>query len=779
MPLIPHAARTPRRARRLGLVSLAAMAAALAVAPAALAQEAPPADGSDATVEEITVYGERRATNLQETPIAITAVTSEQLEAQTVRNVGDIVDEIPNVARTSGPTGGQDAFFFIRGIGQVDSNPAGDPGVGVYIDDVYLGRIQGASLETLDIAQIEVLRGPQGTLFGRNTIGGAINVITEDPSTEFGGKARFVVGSRDRFEGLFSVDIPTSDRLRSRLSGFYRTQNGWGENAFNGDTYGDVDVWGARLKTVLDLTDTLELTFSADITRSDGSPAQTILAGVNLNAGAVQFPIPGTNPPVFVGTSPLGVLFPLDLAQYISTDPYVSFASIPPINELESEGFSLHADWDLGAVRLKSITAYREVSQFVYNDFDGSPYSFYDNFFDTEQRQFSQEFQLSGEGMDGRLNWLAGVYYFDEHADHNNAICMGTNDGSPPGLSIQPFTGQCLRNNQRFSLDVSSWAVFGNVNFDLTDRLTINAGLRYTDETKEQDYNFFIDNTAGVFSFFGFPPFSFPTIVASVEDSWSSFTPKVGLDFKASEDLFLYASYARGFKSGGFDGRPIPGSPIQSYDPEEIDTFEVGFKSDLWDRRLRLNGAVFFSKYTDIQLLVVDPGSGFFVLTNAGDSDIWGAELELTARPTEQLLIQASVGWMHDEYSELAPGAAFAGIDLDDSLPLTPEFTASLAVQYTVPTPIGELALRGDYSFRSEVAFGAPNEPLEIGDDLGLLNLRATLDLNDQVSVSLFGLNVTDETYIANAQDVRGALGVAFQQIGAPAEWGAEVRLKF
>jgi len=749
------------RARRLDFTSLAVLAGALAVAPAAFAQ------GAVQSLEEVVVTAERTETRLQQTAIAVTAVTAGELEARSVSNVKTVVKTIPNVAITAGPTGGNDGFYFIRGIGQVDSNPAADPGVGTYIDDVYLGRIQGSAIDALDIAQIEVLRGPQGTLFGRNTIGGAVSIITADPKSEFGGYLRGILGSRERVDVAGAVDIPLSDSFAVKVSGNFRKQEGWGKSVYNSNTYGDIDNRGARLKAVWTPNDNFSLKFSADITRGDGSGSLTVLRGFNPLAGRPA------------GTTPLGVPLPADLFADTSPDQFRTFQSNPEINEMDASGQSLTATWDLGFATLKSITAHRQVSQYVFNDFDATGYNLYDSFFDTDQDQISQELQLTGKAFEDRTSWLLGVYGYNEEIDHVNAICLGTNNGVPPGRVSTRFSNQCLRNNQKFHLEINSWAVFGNLKHAFTDRLSVSLGVRYTEEEKDQQYRFFLDNTAGVFSFFGLPRGIIPSITADVSDSWSKFTPKIGVDYKWSDTVFLYANYGKGFKSGGFDGRPTPGSPIRSYAPEEIDTYEVGVKTDWFDRRLRLNVAAFYSEYTDIQLLVVDAASGFFVLTNAGDSNIKGVEVELTALPIENLRVQASAGFMSNEYQRLSPGAAASGIGLSDKLPVTPDFTGSLSAAYTIPTSLGELVLRGDYNYRSKVSYGAPNQPLEIQKGFGLLDLRATLALSEGLDLAVFGTNVTDEFYYQNAQDVRGALGVAFAGPAAPREWGVEAKFKF
>ncbi|MFN3388279.1 MAG: TonB-dependent receptor [Allosphingosinicella sp.] len=776
----------------LRLIGGSAMAmAALWLGAPARAQEAAPNAGDPAPEAEapaaaeegrnpdIIVTATRREERLQDVPVAVTAFGEEAIQALSAETVGELASFAPNLSRTSGPTGGNDAFFFIRGIGQVDSNPAADPGVGVYVDGVYFGRLQGSSIDTDDIARVEVLRGPQGTLFGRNTIGGAISITTKDPGRDFGTQGRVTYGSRDRIDAYAAADLPVSEQFRLRISGATRNQDGWGKNVYTGETFGDVENLSGRVRALWEPDPDVRLALTADAVRGRGSSAHTILVGFNPAAG----PIPGT--------TPLGVPFP-PLLQDTSPDIDVSFASIEPRNDLDSWGLSGDLGWTLGEnVGLRLIVAYRELDQFVTNDFDGTGFKTFDNFFDTGTNQLSGELQLSGEALAGRLEWLLGFYGFRERIDHNNAICLGANLGGP--FAFARNQGGCLQNNQRFGLDVDSWALFAHTTIALSDEFGLILGGRYTNEEKEQRFDFFLDNRAGVFSFFGIPPIILPTLSPSnpaltipttYKGSWSRFTPKLGFEWEPQEDLLVYGSWSRGFKSGGFNGRPSPNptggfNQILPYDPETLDAWELGFKSDLADNRLRLNAAAFYSIYDGIQLLVLDPTTGFFNTQNAGKNEIWGFEVEATARPVDPLTIYANIGYVHDRYKELNPLAV--GIDLGDRLPVTPRWTLATGANYHVALGgAGTLDLRGDLSFRDEVWYGAPNNPLEREEAITLLNLRATWrDPSDRFSVALFGTNVTNVRYYSNVQDVRGALGVAFAQVAPPREWGVELGFRF
>ncbi len=793
-----------------------AIAAALGAAalPAAPVLAAEPAAGK---LGEVVVTARRVEERLQDTPISVTAFAAEDLEKLSIRNVADASAFTPNFVSNPGPTGGNDGFFFIRGVGQVDLNPATDPGVGTYIDGVYLGRIMGASFDSMDIARIEVLRGPQGTLFGRNTIGGAVNVTTADPSGEFAGRVQASVGSRNLKRAQGSLDLPLGEDAGLLISGLYRDQEGWGKRLRDGVTFGDARTRAARAKLKWGPSEAFTVTLAGDATKVDGTSQHQILIGFNTR--------PAT-PNIFNRVlSPLQVPIVPDIGNFVKTDwsrRFVNDSSVDPVYELDVAGASLTLDWDFGGFALKSITAYRQMEQFTRDDFDGSPFTFYDHSFITDQDQVSQELQLTGET--GRVNWLVGAFFYDENNYHNNQISLGGNNGCAPP-TFNPATGaptvlpnltycttlgipyatpgvdRQIRNNQQFDLDTRAYAAFAHATIRVTDTLSASLGVRWTDEKKTQAYDFFTDNSAGVFSLAGIPRGVFPTLSprnpnlrpgtpTTYEQSWSQVTPKFGVEWKAADQVLVYASYAKGFKSGGFNGRPNPvpvGTPpvaqffpIPPYDPEKIDTYEVGLKSQFADDRVRLNVSGFWSQYEGIQLLGLDPASGFFVTLNAAESRIRGAEVELIARPVPRFEIQAGLGIMDNQYQRLNAGTVASGVGIDDKLPLTPDLNGSLGLQYILDLPNGSLTLRGDASVRSEIWFDSENDATARQGGYALYNARATYAFADErFTIAAYGLNLADKKYLTNVQDVVGPLGISFAAIGAPREWGLEFGWRF
>ncbi len=788
------------------LAIASAAAAAILLADNAAAQST-----AEPGIEEIIVTSRRVAESLQSIPVSVSAFKAEDLERLGIDNIADTAAYTPNFLSNGGPTGHNDGFYYVRGVGQVDLNPATDPGVGTYIDGVYLGRVVGSSFDALDIARIEVLRGPQGTLFGRNTIGGAINVVTADPGDAMSGNVRLTGGSRSLFGAQAKVSGPLSDTVGFALSALYRKQDGWGKSIVTGKTFDDEDNTAGRVKLVFKPNDALTASLAADVSRVRGTGQHQILVGFNGMA-----------------SSPLGVvLAPQIGADVNSGDIYVNRSSITnPRSDLDANGASLTIDWKPGAFGFKSITSYRDLEQIANGDFDGSRINFYQSEFTTRQHQASQELQLTREGE--RWTGLLGAYYFKEGAFHNNFITLGGNNGCalfplpfpfggpPPTLcGANPYAtalvNRSIGNNQQVKVDVEAKALFAHGTFKFNDQWSASLGLRYTDEKKTQAYDFFIDNTANVFNFGcvppgvpGFPPTGLcfpllpPAIVPTLSprnpnvgvpttysNSWSEVTPKLGVEFKPAEQQLYYISYSEGFKSGGFNGRPTPGptgqfASVQPYDPERLKTVELGAKTQFANNRVRFNVSVFASRYDDIQLLVLGP-SGFFENRNAGRADIKGVEIELLAKPVPQFQLNLSLGFMDHEYKELSADAIRSGFTLSNKLPMTPRTNGSLGAEYTWSLDgRGAVTLRGDYSYRSQVFFGAPNGPLEQESSLGLLNLRLGYEFaNQRMKLVAFGRNVTDEEYFSNGQDVRGPLGVAFVGVGAPREWGVEFSYRF
>ncbi|MFL0670246.1 MAG: TonB-dependent receptor [Erythrobacter sp.] len=739
----------------------------------ALANDSEPPVSDD---KEIIVTAQRRAQNIQDVPISVTALSGEALETRSVRNVNDAIAFAPNVATTTGPTGGNFGGFFIRGVGQLDNSIALDPGVGVYVDDVYIARLQASSVDLLDLERLEVLRGPQGTLFGRNTIGGAISLVTKNPDfNDTSVRVRGITGSRSRYDLSAAFNVPLADNAAVRATAFTRNQEGWGRNVYTGDRFGDVAEIGGRVKVLFEPSDSISFLLQADYLRARNSPSHQVLLGFNPQAGLIVPRPPQLGGPFFrPGISPTGVPFPAGVGDDRSANRFDNFASVPNQLDIDTGGVSLTVTGDLGGATLKWISAWRKFDEDSFVDFDGTGFVMYDNASVLRQQQISQEIQLSGQF--GNLTYLLGGYYFGEDGFNNITLCTGTNQ---PRLA-----NRCLRSRNNIWLDVESVAGFGELSWDINSWINVFGGLRWTSETKRQSNDSTLDNRDAVLTVL--PPIAIPapgTVrvalpFTQVAETFSAFTPRIGVNFQVADRVRVYASFAEGFKSGGFNGRPSS-QQIISYDPEEARTYEVGVKADFFDRLLRVNAAVFQSDYRNQQLLVFTAISGLFETRNAGDSRIRGFELEVDANISERFALRGTLGHLDARYRTLSPQVA--GITLDTPLPLTPEWTYTVSGEYRLPMKnMGELRLRGDWTYRSEVSYQLENDPLERQPGFGLLNLRATWQLpDDRFDIAVFGTNVTDTEFLTNAQDSRSGNGVAFGGIGRPAEWGVEFNMRF
>jgi iron complex outermembrane receptor protein len=724
----------------------------------ALAQAADPA--SEGGIAEIVVTAERRETNLQDTPLAVTALTADALQASGVAVINDIAATVPNLTSTTGPQGSSDANFFVRGVGQFDFIITNDPGVGLYVDGVYLGRTVGAMLDSGDIERVEVLRGPQGTLFGRNTLGGAINIVSRQPDPSgFSGNASATYGSRDRIDLTAGVNAPIGGDSAFRISGFYREQDGFARNAVTGARFGATDRFGGRAQLRLGLGENLRIDLAADYSLDKSNPAPSVLRAI----------VPA---PFF----PVGAF-----ADVQNTDNfYRIFASNSPEARNETYGFSGTVTLELGAATLKSITAYRKLDGFSTSDPDGTRYKLYDQDVTTEQDQFSQELQLSGEALDDRLNYLIGGYYFRENAEQVLGLCFAPIN-SPAAAPFAPCNSWTQGNEQK----TRSYAVFGQARFKLADTFSVTLGGRYTWDKKDIVSNQFFDFRPAGTPFDptpGSPPPGLRIVAPIVTDladsaDFEKFTPKVGVEFTPNSDFLLFASYSKGFRAGGFNGRLIaPQTSVPSYAPDTNDTYELGFKSDWLDRTLRVNGTLFYSKYKDIQQTIADPAVQFRV-ANAGDAELKGFELEITAAPTAGLRFDAAVGYTASKFKNVP---VLVGPINGNRLPFSPEWTVSVGAEYAIPLAGGTLTPRVDYRMQSQVYFTAFNLPLEEQGDYGLLNARLSwTDADERFNIAIYGQNLTDTEYYTFGQNALATQGVAYNYLGRPREYGVSVGYRF
>ena len=736
---------------------LASVVAALNLSTAAMAQD-------DMMLEEMIVTAQKRAASMQDTPISMQAFNGAELEARSAGDLSNIADFTPNLEfDTTSPISGSSnaAVVFIRGIGQTDFVLTSDPGVGIYLDGVYMSRAMGGVLDLLDIERVEVLRGPQGTLFGKNTVGGAISVTTKKPGNDFELEASVTAGNYDRLSGMLGVNVPIIDEtLLLRASLATRSRDGYGDRLLTGETMGDINSDTLRASLLWRPTEDLELTWAADITESDEDmPATSLL---------VADPLVG-------GTNNLSGLYnlyatlgwvdgPLYNEQWLTGDEFKSNGTAPVGSETDVWGTSLTAEWDLENITVKSITAYRETDTSFGRDTDHSPVTIIHTSNEMEIEQFSQEFNFSGVAFDDRLDWLFGLYYFNEEGEDHPRIPIVPDVSSAavglPGLPPEFSVGGDI------TIDNTSIAAFFHNTYALSERLSTTFGLRYTDEEKKTDLDIYSLTL-------GFPLILNPEITQDF-DAW---TPRIGLEYIFSDDMFAYVSYSEGYKSGGAVSRyNMPRIDPITFEPEEVTNYEIGLKSEWFDQRLRVNGAVFLMDYTDIQVTVFN---GVVPETrNAAEGEIFGAELEFTGIIAEGLFLNGALGYMDAEYTKLDdPEIGALEVTKDHKFVNTPEWTASLSLEYRFDiSDIGEISMMLDYSYRDEVANDAANTPELIEDSLDIINARISLvSENGHWEAALFGRNLTDETYLTSGVSTT-SFGIVEGVYGNPREYGLTVK---
>ena len=757
-----------------------------------------------AQIDEIIVTARKQAENQQDVPIAITTITSSDFESRNITDISRLDEIAPNITidSTAPLSGSSNATsIFIRGVGQTDFVPTSDPGVGVYLDGVYIARSTGGLLDLKDVDQVEILRGPQGTLFGRNTIGGALNVTTIKPSTDgFFGEAQVTTGSFDRLDFEGAVNVPLGETLAARFSGKRTKSDGYGERILTGESLGGEDRYTVRGSVRWQPTDRLTVDIAGDYSEADeDSPVTTTVSGSTVELGAPNSLFAGVLYNNLIG-APSGGLpglltipgLPADTVRYDASlvetgSLFTSNATGPTGSEYEIYGVSGTVEYDLNdSISLKSITAYRDQSTAFGRDPDGSPLELVHTANEGNAEQFSQEVQILGSS--DRLKWVIGGYYLTESGNDSTTVPFAQetftlNAGNLCTLETVPLTIPCeFLNIFRVDsvdggvlFDNTSYAVFGEATYDVTDRLSVTAGLRWTEDEKE------IDGTGALGG--GLPLLLDPV----AEETFNKVTPRVIVDYEFNDSVLGYASFSQGFKSGGFNpryGAPIAGPT--SFEPETVDSYEAGFKADFWDNRARVNGAAFFANYDDVQVVVFDNGIPRTI--NAAEGEIKGFELEATLQPDDHWLVQASLGVTDAEYTEL-DAAIIGSFDLPIVNPLntdlefvnTPDVVGALGIQYSQDVgDWGDLTYRVDMSHRAGWANDAVNTPELFQNSVTLLGGRLTLAPDsDNWSFALYGTNLTDVEYITSGVADEPGFGLVEQNAARPREWGASLGVKF
>ncbi|MFK7977221.1 MAG: TonB-dependent receptor [Halioglobus sp.] len=668
-------------------------------------------------LEEVLVTAQKRESSLQDTPISIAAFSNADVEKLGISNLHDIASSVPNldIRQTTNSSAG--ARVYIRGIGVNDHVVTLDGAVGIYMDGVYLARNTGLSFEVADIERIEVLRGPQGSLWGRNTTGGAINFISKLPTGEFGFKQTLDIGNYDHVRINSQIEAPITDELAAKLSLLYEDKDGWVQNRAEGVDFGDKENLGARLALSWQPSDQIQVDYAYDYSQSDfgsnyyqnGTPFNDAFAGV-----------------------------PFSRSRQENASPSVPYQE----SDYQIQGHSLTVLWDLGpSTQLKSISSYRDMEQHNYTDNGANAFStriFSNDPFDIDQSQVSQEIQILGSAFDDALQYTAGLYYFREDAEESNADFVSL---------TSTFEFQIYDRNLK--AENSAWAAYGEATWtpESFSQLHLTAGLRYSVDEREIQIS---DNVLEVQS---------PDSAGGARDEWNNLSPSFVLAYDLSDHSNAYVKYVHGYRTGGFNGRAgTVREAIKPVDEENLVSYELGLKSEWFDRRLRVNAAVFLSDYEDVQLSLVDndPDAppGAVARINAGEAELSGIELDVTAALSDSLRVHLSYAYLDSEFVEVID--PISGDDISDIylLVAAPENSYNVDIDYSVGEfKWGNLSANLNYGWRDTREI-RPTE-LEIGDPLksyGLLNAR--LSLTDvafsgggSLGFALWIKNLTDEEY--------------------------------
>ncbi|WP_417320075.1 TonB-dependent receptor [Emcibacter sp.] len=755
------------KSNRIGMVSLAALMTAGTFSPA-VAQE----EEGLMTLEEIVVTAQFREQNLQDTPIAITAVSGDMLEARSQTNIVDVALQAPNVTLTqAGAAYGPSLGGEIRGVGQFDFNPAYEPGVGIYVDDVYYPILTGSVMDLLDLERVEILRGPQGTLTGRNSIGGAIKLVSKRPSGENEGYVSASYGSRDLIDIRASGDFTLADGLYARVSGVHKEQKGWVDRVDYGcanpgnpegiaailpsaagnctfDSLGGEGYSALRGMVNYAPDDKLNILITADVTNVDRTAAGEVLS------------VSENNPNMICG----------DTCSYASY--FLPATGTSPANVLDSRsrfkgwGVSANIDYALtDELQIQSITAYREFNAKWGTDDDqtADPAFGAGGWNDMSHDFFSQEIRLNGQISDG-IDFTVGAFYSDQLTTYFTQ------------QDIRYFGPLQFYGNDPINAD--SFAVFGTVIASVTDELTITAGVRYTEESK--DYTFVRKNFDGSFN-----PIVGGLDGLTAEYSGDNIDYRLSADYRFSDNLMAYATISTGFKGGGVSARPFTATQATEgdFDLEKLTAYEIGIKADPFENA-RLNLSFFYNDYTDVQIPISDctayGGGPCGVRLNGGDAKFWGVEAEFEYQPTEALSINAAVSYIKSEWKSVDPRAT--SIDLNDPVSSSPAWQATFGAQYVVDLgESGSLTPRVDVSYVDERFAGRALGFASYLPSYVMGNARLTWrNADEDLAISLAVTNLFDEYYkTAQFSTLYAFTGTSYDTLGKPREWMLTVKQDF
>ncbi|MGP1283447.1 MAG: TonB-dependent receptor [Parasphingopyxis sp.] len=757
----------------------AVMGMALAAAPAA-AQTADGANEQEGGFRTIIVTAQRREDSIQSVPLAVSALDAEALQDASIDDIRDIAGRVPGLVVDPVNAGPSAAAISIRGISFEDIEKSFDPAVGVVVDGVFIGTNTGQLLDAFNLESIEVLRGPQGTLFGRNTIAGVINVQRRRPTGEFGVEGSLGWAEFDTWRGRFAVDTPRiGDVLSLRAFFLYDDTGGYLNNVTQNETQGAYEVWTAGVSALIEPAEGIEALITVDHTEEDG---ETAVASVSSDSDLIclQVPVPG-----------VGLVRAFGIADQecnrfnLGGDGfYTIFQNIDTPVTNETDSISGQITIDIGNFELVSVTGWRRNEESVRQDFDASSIDFFDTLRNQEYEQFSQELRIQGD-VTPWLNALIGGYYFES----DYTLAQTTNLGFVPAVLTQRTRGES-----------ESYAIFGDVRISPVDDVTINLGGRYTEDQKSLTTNF-------GFTTDGSCPTFIPVISladCSGSDTFDEFTWRASIDYQIDPDRLVYLSYSTGFRSGGFNGRAATPSSLGPYQPETVDAYEFGFKADWLDRRLRTNIAIYHTEYNNKQEEVVRATPPQFaalnpqetIVENAASARISGFEAEIIALPSDDLAFRGSLSIIDAEYDSFFRDVNGDLVPDDVStldLRRAPPISWSVGMDYNRPIgDSGEIDFSTTFRYIDEyttcivaaqpaVLGAVTNDPRCESDDRTIWDASLSYTLNlaggGEVRFTVFGRNLLDDRGLSSTLPVAGLF--AFSGTRPPQQFGAEVGFRF
>lgn len=705
--------------------------------------------GNTSTLEKVTVTAQKREETVQEVPAPISVLSGDKIRQASLNSANEITRYIPNAS--AGTTDGHGRpRWWIRGLGTGDQGANTVSPVGIYMDDVYISNISATGFPLFDLDRVEVLRGPQGTLWGKNTTGGAINFISKKPTFKEDGYYKLDVGNyaNRAVEGAIGGAL-VDDKLAARVSIRHQANDGYNENKANGNDRGALEDDAIRLQLLAVLSDDLEANVNFHSRRyHDTGSSSTVNYGTGLN-----------------GNNQFG--YHVDPKQ---GDVYYNAKNTASV---EQDGGNLNLIWQLGGLQLTSITAFESFKRDALGDSDGTPLELQRGYSYADSRQFSQEFRLASPSTD-RLNWVAGLHYFNEDLDAKSA--NGTLNNTYINRSY---------NRTAYNQKTESYAVFGSVTYNFTDDFSLTGGLRWTQERKSIDLNRVASVGAATFGagdWWNPGTVTSPLAVTALQDesnTWSDWTYDLTPQYKLSENARVYFRYSKGFRSGGYNAGVTTQSTVATVNPEYLTAYELGFKSEWFNGRLNANANLFYYDYQDIQLNIVTAVNNQTVsrLANGAQGEAYGAEFELEAIPLDNLHVNFGLGLLHTEFTDYTSGPNdYSG----NNFVRAPNVSAVLGADYRIPLNVGGAVVVGtDWDTCSRQYFFTNDQTQNMrsgGYTLG--NARLTYELpGDKTEITAYVHNLTDKQY--RSHTLPGGFQSAGVMFGDPRTFGLSLTSRF